>query len=109
MLFALAGLQAQSVIFLNSGDKLDRLINRIVSQGIDITNSYKNWFEVGAALANEYGERGREYFHQLSKFHPEYSPGKCDKQYDHCLRNPGKFTAGTIVHYAKDVLITEKI
>lgn len=85
---------------------LEDTIQNIILEGIDITNSYKNWYEVGAAIANEYGESGRNYFHQLSCLHAEYSSVNCDKQFNHCLRNPGRYSGATIFYYAKKFLIT---
>ena len=81
--------------------EVEGLINQIISARVDITDSYKNWFEIGAALANIYGEIGRDKFHALSQFYSGYSSDKCDKQYDACLRNTGKYTAGTLYYYKK--------
>ena len=54
--------------------------------GVDITSTYEKWLKLGLGLA-ELGEQGREYYHGLSQFHPEYDPQETDKQFDDCLRN----------------------
>lgn len=82
-------------------DDLEKLIEMIVNLRVDLTNSYQAWFEIGSALANEYGEAGRGYFHQLSQFHPKYKPAETDKQYDNCLRYKCRITKATIFYYAK--------
>jgi hypothetical protein len=82
------------------GDLLP-LIQKIISKRIDITSDYKNWYEIGASLAATWGEKGRDPFHQLSRFYPKYDPMECDKQYNHCLRNPGNYSLATLFYYAK--------
>lgn len=80
-------------------DDLGKTINEIVSKGLDITNSYKNWYEIGCALANEYGENGRNIFHKLSQNYPDYRHSECDRQFDKCLKNPKKYSKATIFYY----------
>jgi hypothetical protein len=82
-------------------DDLSRVINEVVRKGLDITNSYKNWYEIGCALVNEYGERGRDDFHRISQIYPKYKHTECDKQYDKCLKNPKGYTKATIFYYKK--------
>ena len=80
-------------------DDLRRAINEIVIKGLDITNNYKNWYEIGCALVNEYGESGRDDFHKLSQNYPKYKHTECDQQYDKCLKNPKGYTKATIFYY----------
>lgn len=53
----------------------------------DITTDYFDWFALGCSLANEFGEAGRGYFHDVSRFYPRYERGKTDKQYNNCMKN----------------------
>lgn len=53
---------------------------------IDITNQYANWFKIGCALAHEFGEEGRHWFHMVSRIYKDYNEGDCDFQYDRCLK-----------------------
>lgn len=46
---------------------VETLIARIEETGTDINERYKHWFRVGCALASEFGEEGRDYFHRLSR------------------------------------------
>lgn len=87
-------------------DDLERIIDKILQSGADITNGYENWFEVGRALANEYGEGGRAYFHRLSQGFHKYKPTDCDRQFNACLKSPGRASKGTIFHLAKQYGIT---
>ena len=83
-------------------DDLDVLIDKILRSGLDITNGYENWFEIGRAIANEYSESGRLIFHQLSQIYKGYNPHETNKQYNACLRSPGRATKATIFHFAKE-------
>lgn len=69
-------------------ERVEAILSQIEAQRVDITQGhYKDvWFRIAVALANTFNEDGRGYFHTVSKFHPEYSPGKTDRQYDHVLR-----------------------
>lgn len=82
----------------------DSLINEIGSKGIDITNGYENWLSCGFALAEEFNETGREYFHIISQQNSDYDSKKCDRQFDHCLKsdNGSKITIGTFYYFCKN-------
>lgn len=77
------------------------LLKLLTSTGTDITNGYKNWFEVGCGIASEFGEVGRSYFHEISRFYPGYQAAKTDRQFNQCLRHRYQFTIKTFFHYAK--------
>ena len=65
-------------------DRIEKAISFIVENGIDITSRYKDWFKVGCALASEYGENGRYWFHLVSRMYKGYygyDEGECDYQY----------------------------
>jgi len=74
----------------------------IQSGRIDITDGYDNWLSIGFALADEFGESGRQYFHAVSQFHPDYNPWKTDRQFTYCLRSGGKgITIASFFHLCK--------
>ncbi|NJN24747.1 MAG: hypothetical protein HC819_01510 [Cyclobacteriaceae bacterium] len=64
-------------------------IDQINTNRIDITGGYAEWFAIGCSLANEFGESGRDYFHQVSQYHHDYDPHETDHQYDNCLKQYG--------------------
>lgn len=74
----------------NDNARFDELVNEICRHSIDITSDYGAWFGVGCALANELGESGRDYYHQLSQFHPKYNQVDTDRQFAACMRKGGK-------------------
>ncbi len=85
--------------------QVEDCINEIEDSSVDITSGYKNWLNVGFALASEFGESGREYFHRVSQFHDEYDPDKTDDQYTSCLESDsgtGKYiTIATFFYLCK--------
>jgi len=46
--------------------------NIIARNGIDITAQYDDWLQAAAALAHEFGERGRSLFHMVAAQSPKY-------------------------------------
>lgn len=70
-------------------DEVIELVNRIEEQQLDIAAAYSDWRNIGFAFADAFGEGGRELFHRISHFYPEYSMQECNKQYDACLKSKG--------------------
>ena len=92
-----------------SQNPVEKLIEKIQSGSIDITDGYDNWLRIGFAFSEEFGEAGREYFHAVSRFHPDYHPRKTDRQFSHCLRSGGNgITIATFYHQCKVHGITLK-
>jgi hypothetical protein len=85
----------------NTEQRVQRVINIINQKGIDITGDYKQWIEIGAAIAKEFGERGRSYFHEVSRFYLGYTKSRTDRQYDACTKMRS-FNIGTFFHIAKN-------
>ena len=83
--------------------KVQRILNEIENTGIDITKNYNQWFNIGCALANEFGEEGREFFHVTSRNHNKYHPESCDNLYSTCLeRKYSEIGIGTFFHWARE-------
>jgi hypothetical protein len=83
--------------------KVEAILQQIEASRTDITDGYDNWFAIGCALANEFGENGRDYFHSISRFNPTYYSGKInpDKQFSECLQGKYKYTLGTLFEIAR--------
>lgn len=82
---------------------IESLTSQIEQSQIDITGDYSAWRNLGFALSDSLGESGRDYFHRISKFHTEYNPKECDRQFDACLKAKGSgITISTFFHVAKD-------
>ena len=88
---------------ITHSDDVETVTQRIEAARIDITADYGDWVNLGFALTEEYGENGRDYFHRLSRFYPDYDEAECDRQYDKCLRSHGTgVTIRTFFQLAKD-------
>jgi hypothetical protein len=62
------------------------ILRRIENYQLDLTMNYDDWFHLGCAFADEFGETGRDYFHRVSRFYVDYDPDGTDKQFDECLK-----------------------
>lgn len=87
--------------------KVEQLIDKIRHSKIDITDGYDNWLKIGFALADEFGESGREYFHSVSQFHESYDLTEADQQYTNCIKaNGGGVSIASFFHICKEYGIT---
>ena len=78
------------------------VLTRLESSQTDITANYSDWRDIGFALADEFGESGRDYFHRISRFYPQYNSTDCNRQYDNCLKSKGHgITLKTFFHLSK--------
>lgn len=91
------------VIFVRS--EFEAIIKQMVERNVSCVDDYREWLKVSFGLADEFGEAGRVYFHQLSSCSNKYDSAMCDKQYNHALKRNGKLgikvTIATIYYYAK--------
>ena len=69
------------------------LIDVVISNGDDPTSDYADWFQLGCAIASEYGEVGRHMFHKVSSNYHSYDYEEVDKKYDSILRM-GNYKSG---------------
>lgn len=77
--------------------KVARLTEEVVRRGIDLTDGYSKWVEIGMALAN-LGEAGREFFHAVSSVYTGYDRAKADTKFTNLLRTTRKVTIATFFH-----------
>jgi hypothetical protein len=86
----------------NPFKEVSQILHQLESRYLDLTANYADWRNIGFAFADEFGESGRELFHRVSQFHPEYKTTECDKQFDACLKAKGHgITLKTFFHLAK--------
>lgn len=82
-----------------SDNQFENYLQQIESTGTDITQGYDNWRNIGFALADEFGEMGRDYFHRISKFGSSYDYKECDEQYNNCLKAKGTGVTMATIYY----------
>lgn len=73
--------------YLFKNEDFDRILEDIKTVELDLTKNYQDWIYCGFSLVDHFGEEGRDYFHTISMFHPEYDPDKVDSKYDHLLKS----------------------
>lgn len=91
--------------------EFDELMSRIIQGGYDLTSGeYQTYLNIGFALANEFQERGRDYFHTICQANSKYEQAQCDKQYTYCMRDTGskKITIASFYHLCKNAGIELK-
>lgn len=90
-------------------DKIRSIVNRIEESGTDITKEYHDWINIAFGLVNEMGEAGRDLFHRISRFYPNYNPKESDGKYTDAMKNgSGSVRINTILEIAKKYGITYK-
>lgn len=67
--------------------EVEAILKKLELNPVDITEGYHNWLKIGFALAEEFGESGRSYFHAVSCYHLDYDPRQTDDQYTRCLES----------------------
>ncbi len=83
---------------------IETYITALEQSGIDITDTYEKWRDIGFAISEEYGEVGRDYFHRISRNYSGYDHKECDEQYNKCLQAKGHgITIATLYHYLHQV------
>ena len=91
----------------DTASRVEALIAALKAAGADITADYNDWLKVGFALAGEFGEGGRGYFHAISSLYPGYDQAECDKKYDECLKSDaGRTDISTLFYLAKNQSVT---
>lgn len=81
--------------------KAINLVKEIERRRIDITDDYKTWIRIGAALCS-LEELGRSLFHRISRFHPEYNEGLTDYKFTNLLRKSrNKKSIASLIYVCK--------
>jgi predicted P-loop ATPase len=73
--------------YVSSKSDFEFVMQQITRNAINITEDYHDWVKVGFAIASEFGDRGRQYFHDVSKVSSKYDFEKCEKKYDNILKS----------------------
>ena len=91
----------------DTASRVEALIAELRASGRDITADYGDWLKVGFALASEFGESGRRYFHDISTLYSGYNQEESDTKYSECLKSDnGRTDISTLFYLAKNQGIT---
>lgn len=66
--------------------KVEAVISYLEANRLDITADYDTWIALLAALANTFGDAGRDYAHRLSQYHAKYTAAETDAKYNSLLK-----------------------
>ncbi|MBT7995972.1 MAG: DUF3987 domain-containing protein, partial [Bacteroidetes bacterium] len=67
--------------------QVEFVITQIEEKKVDLTENYDDWVKIGFGLARSLRERGRDYFHKISQYYPNYNASECNLKYDDCLKS----------------------
>ncbi len=92
-----------TVAYRNNNERtVANITHAIEDSGTDITSEYINWIKIGFALCNALGETGREYYHRIGQYYPNYTFEETETKYAQLLSYGGSGTTlGTLVYFAK--------
>ena len=91
----------------DTASRVEALIAELRASGRDITAYYGDWLKVGFALASEFGESGRRYFHDISSIYSGYNQEESDTKYSECLKSDnGRTDISTLFYLAKNQGVT---
>ena len=78
-------MQQQNFVVIKSD--FDEMVRSASS--MNLFDEYSDYIKLGFALASEFGENGRSYFHSLCSSSSKYDPAKADSDYDKVLKRKG--------------------
>lgn len=82
--------------------QMHRIVTDIYNTGVNLTqDSYILFRNIGFAIADGFGEGGRQYFHAIASVSSLYNEKQADRQYTYCLKN-GNIKVGTFFYLAKE-------
>ena len=87
------------VNFVHTPSDFNEVFKNVVQRNISICEEYSDWLKLCFALTEEFGENGRDYFHQLSACSGKYKSSIADKQYTYCLRSKGSGVGISTFYY----------
>ncbi|TXI13269.1 MAG: hypothetical protein E6Q68_01785 [Polynucleobacter sp.] len=93
----------KAIDFYYTPNDFEQILNQISSRSINICENYNDWVRVGFAIAEQFGEAGRDYFHTISSQSAKYNHGVTEKQYRYCLKGRGttKINISTFYYLCK--------
>ncbi|MCZ4244938.1 VapE domain-containing protein [Pedobacter punctiformis] len=86
------------------GDTVGEMITECINLGQNIAPDYDSYYKLAFALADGFGDNGRQWFHSLCSVSEKYDSRHADKQYDIALKgNKQGITVGTLYWMLKQV------
>ena len=87
---------SNSIPVVYGDSEVGRMVQEAVTIGANIAPDYKNYRDLAFAIANGFGEGGRQWFHALCRSDAKYNSQQADNQFDHALKGKKSgITVGT--------------
>ena len=58
-------------LIADDNSEVEKVIQNIEANHIDIAPNYNDWINIGFAFADEFGESGRSLFHRVSQYYSD--------------------------------------
>jgi hypothetical protein len=87
--------------FQTNIDRVKSVVDQLVEHKINIAEEYEDWLKIGFSLCS-LEEKGRDFFHSISKISSKYDRYDTDTKYTSILENyNGLITLGTFFYIAE--------
>lgn len=81
----------------------DDIVREVTNRGLNLCDDYDTWVKFAFALATEFGDNGRAYFHAFSCTSAKYDYSATDKMFDIAVKRKGNgVTIATIYYHCKN-------
>ena len=81
--------EPKKIGWIATASQMDRIVGEVHNMQLPVADSYQDYLTCALAIADGYGEAGREYFHAVAMTSDKYEHGQADKKYTNAL-NTGK-------------------
>lgn len=85
---------SNSIPVVYGDSEVGRMVQEAVTMGVNIAPDYKTYRDLAFAIANGFGEGGRQWFHALCRSDAKYNSQQADNQFDHAVK--GKKSGVTV-------------
>lgn len=92
--------------------ELNVMIENCKKHNINLSESYQNWFNIGIALIDEFGENGKDLFNKFSQLSDKYNKDETDEFFDNLIESYSENTEihlNTIYHLYNEALKENEI
>ena len=91
-------------------EELEALVSAVEEARADLAPTYSEYVRVAFAIANEFGESGRTYFHRICQLYTNgYDAAACERMYTSAIKDQrGGITFGTLMYLAKQAGVEVK-
>ena len=87
---------SNSIPVVYGDSEVGRMVQEVVTMGVNIAPDYKTYRDLAFAIANGFGEGGRQWFHALCRSDAKYNSQQADNQFDHAIKGKKRgVTVGT--------------